>query len=365
MSSFFFIFAKMKKLLRILLLVVNVAFVALLWGSTFAGFVSPSKFVWFSMLSYGYFYLLIVNILFVLVWLSMARKECLVGIIGILVRFSFLPLFFQFGGTEEPTISEGSNCISVMSYNVHHFHGRDDNPELMDTNAMLFVNLVREEQPDVMCLQEFFVDGKVKVYDSLVNMGYKYSYGIHMNKRGVPAGVALFSKYPIDYVSNIDKSQKFYADIIKRESIVRIVCVHLDSYQLTEDDRRELELVAHGTWNDTIKQTIRKFSETILCHENDWNNQLKKTIEETERPLIMAGDFNDHPASFLYHKISGVLNDSYVEQGKGFCATYHGKFPDFRIDYVWHSDKLKALSYKRIKNNISDHYPIKVTLEIL
>jgi endonuclease/exonuclease/phosphatase family metal-dependent hydrolase len=52
-----------------------------------------------------------------------------------------------------------------------------------------------------------------------------------------------------------------------------------------------------------------------------------------------------------------------VEQGRGFGTTYHGYYPAFRIDYVLHSLEFKTLSYKRVKTDISDHYPVVVTLQ--
>ena len=81
-------------------------------------------------------------------------------------------------------------------------------------------------------------------------------------------------------------------------------------------------------------------------------------------PLIIAGDFNDTPASYIYQQATDLLSDPYVEQGRGFGTTYHGPYPAFRIDYILHSHDLEALSYKRIPSAISDHYPIVVTLRM-
>ena len=44
-----------------------------------------------------------------------------------------------------------------------------------------------------------------------------------------------------------------------------------------------------------------------------------------------------------------------------FGSTYNGNFPAFRIDYILFDDNFKALSYKRITSDISDHYPIVAT----
>jgi endonuclease/exonuclease/phosphatase (EEP) superfamily protein YafD len=87
-------------------------------------------------------------------------------------------------------------------------------------------------------------------------------------------------------------------------------------------------------------------------------------VENSRIPIIIAGDFNDTPASYIYQQATKMLCDPYVEQGRGFGTTYHGPYPAFRIDYILHSEDIKALSYKRIKTNISDHYPIVVQFDL-
>ena len=81
--------------------------------------------------------------------------------------------------------------------------------------------------------------------------------------------------------------------------------------------------------------------------------------------IVVAGDFNDIPSSWLYAQVSKYLNDTYRDKGIGICRTYNGNgFPHFRIDYVFHSKEFQTLSYKRIKTDISDHYPVITSLEL-
>ena len=62
----------MKRVIKAILLILNVVVLLLLVGSTLAGRVAPSRFIWFSLLSYGYLYFLIINIVFVVLWLIMS-----------------------------------------------------------------------------------------------------------------------------------------------------------------------------------------------------------------------------------------------------------------------------------------------------
>ena len=87
-------------------------------------------------------------------------------------------------------------------------------------------------------------------------------------------------------------------------------------------------------------------------------------VEESKLPIVLAGEFNDTPASYIYQQAKELLVDPYVEQGRGFGTTYHGPFPAYRIDYVLHTPDMEALSYKRVNTYISDHYPVVVNLRV-
>ena len=107
-----------------------------------------------------------------------------------------------------------------------------------------------------------------------------------------------------------------------------------------------------------------KIKKNVLNHEYEWNNDLAEVVKNRPLPLIVAGDFNDTPASHLYHKISHQLNDSYVEEGSGLGITYNDPFPTYRIDYIFHSKELNTLAYRRLVSDFSDHNGIVAVFEI-
>ena len=115
----------MRKVLRFILLVLNLIAALLLLLSTLAGFQPPSEFILFSMLSYGYFILLNINIAFILFWLLFKRWTFLISLAAIVLRYSFVPLFFQIGGAAD--VSDNAT-IKVMSFNAHHYNGRNTFP---------------------------------------------------------------------------------------------------------------------------------------------------------------------------------------------------------------------------------------------
>lgn len=351
----------MKKFFRFILLIVNVLFAAAMLLSTLSGTFAPSRFAAVSILSYGYFVLLLCNVLFIIIWLCMGRWEFLVSVAAIALRFSFVPLFFQVGGTAEADNSDDG--LRVMTFNTHGFSGLDsDTVMTRDSGAVLFLRLLDAEQPDVLCLQEFFIPPRMRLADSLAARGFRYHYGVHAANLASPA--IIFSRYPFARVQDMDRKSKFCVDIAKGGQEYRVCCVHLNSYQLTEDDIEGFEKLSHAQPDSTTHRLLKKFVTTTRQHECEWKEELLPLVQKSQVPLIIAGDFNDTPASYIYQKAAELLSDPYVEQGRGFGTTYHGPFPAYRIDYILHSPDLAAVSYKRVRTDISDHYPIVVQLKI-
>lgn len=346
----------MKKFFRGILLIINIVFVVALLLSTMAGRLAPHQFPKISILSYGYFPLLLVNLIFIIIWLCLSRWEFLLSTATIVLRWSFVPLFFQVGGTTDADPTD--HTLKVMTFNAHGFEGLDEDTLMTrDSGLVMFYQILRDEDPDVFCLQECFATSSNRLRDSLQQYGYIHQHGMHGSGRVSP--VVIFSKYPFDQVFYADKSSKLYADLTKNGHSVRICAVHLDSYQLDVDDLHELEKISHAELDkSSARRILNKFKETTQTHEQEWNDQLKPLIEKTTIPLIIAGDFNDTPASYIYQQITRHLQDPYVEQGRGIGTTYHGPYPAYRIDYIFHSSQLQTMSYKRVKTNISDHYPI-------
>lgn len=349
-----FLFDGMK-LIRGILFLINVLVAFLLLFSTLAGVVAPSRFVGFSLLSYAYVPLLLANVLFALWWMVRARWLCLLSIGVIVLRFSFVPLFFQTGGREEPREEAD---LKVMNYNLYHFSGRDGNLSPM-TGVSEFLRLVREERPDVMCLQECLPPAKAHLDDSLRRMGYRFRCFSPSNN-----ALRIYSRHRLSPVQGHKDDSYTVADIVMNGATVRLVGVHLASYHLGQQDLATMGHAARGRMDRDWLRLIGKLRRTVLLHERQYHDILQPLVDEWQGPLLVMGDHNDTPASYVYHQLTRRLRDTYTEYGSGFGTTYHGPFPVYRIDYQFHSPHLQALSYKRPRLDISDHYPVVATYKI-
>lgn len=353
------------KIVRKILLVINIILIVGLLLTTLGGHVAPSVTVLPGLLAYGYLPMLGLNVLMILVWLLMKRWECLLSIAAIGARYMLIPLFFQLGGTSKiPSADEHPAMVKVMSYNVRLFRGAQQQPTSTDSNAIDFIGMVRQYNPDVLCLQEYAAPKTVRITDSLVLMGYNHYYGSHTAKTGLPYGTVIFSRMPITYVNRID-GEKLLAEMMLDGRRFRICAIHMDSYRFDAADLDEIERVSHGDMSRGDGHTLDKVKETILCHEEEWNERIKPVVEASTMPMLLAGDLNDIPNSWLYTQIAKQMKDCFCEKGMGYSNTYNGGFPRFRIDMVFHSEGWQTLSYRRIKTEISDHYPVLTSLELV
>ena len=364
----------MKRILKLVLLILNAVAVLLLIGSTLAGQVAPSRFALFSLLAYGYLYLVIANVVFAVLWLALGSKWFLLSVAAVLVRYSYMPLYFQVGGTEALSAEAQAQeeVLKVLTFNVHHFQGIELNSELTDSNMKKFLELVEAEQPDLLAMQEYIGRGeRVHLTEELRERGYSQMTSGYDN--GSMTGEVIFSKLPLQRVVRIEGPAKLYANLLWGSDTLRLYCLHLSSYGLDANDHRQLHDLSHGDLQPSQLMadsgTLSKFRRTIRAHEEEWE-VLQPYFAAHEGLTLVAGDFNDPPASYFYQCCRRYFKDCYCEAGQGFSTTYHGLFtrrggsifPAFRIDMVLHSPDLEALTYKRIKTDISDHDPVVVTI---
>ncbi|MBQ8703172.1 MAG: endonuclease/exonuclease/phosphatase family protein [Bacteroidales bacterium] len=352
------------KVVRTILFILNVLLALGLVAATLGDLLPPSRSVLPSLAAYAYLPLLAANVLMIVLWLLLRRWTWLFSAAVIALRWSTLGFFFQVGGTAKaPAAEEHPYAVSLMTYNVHQFQGVENRPGQSDSNAVEFLALVRRHQPDVLCLQEFAAPKTLALTDSLTLMGYNHYYGVHTSRNGTPYGTVVFSRLPITYVTCLD-SEKLLVELHKEGQRFRVCCVHMDSYRFDASDREEIERMRHGEVQQSSRRMLGKVKETILSHEEEWTQRIKPVVTGSSLPMVLAGDLNDIPGSWLYRQIADVMEDSFCEKGRGMSITYNGGFPEFRIDMVFHGEGINTLGYKRIKTDMSDHYPVLTYLEL-
>jgi len=265
------------------------------------------------------------------------------------------------------------NTISILTYNVRLFDYYQWSKDTASWQKIL--NFVRDENPDVVCFQEFITLPGTRhdlksLKDALAPFPYSHVYYTDRVPRKINFGMATFSKYPIVHKEMIDFEESLngsvVSDIVINMDTIRIYNCHLQSIRLRKD------------YNDLIDSLIFNYSEKQLDELKYISVRMKEAyiqraeqveimashIKSSPYPVVVCGDFNDTPFSYAYHKLSRNLKDAFIESGSGIGSTFRGSLPYARIDYILYGSSFKANHYHSRKIQWSDHYPVSAYLTL-
>ncbi len=317
--------------------------------------------------------ILLANIIFVLYWFIRFNKLILIPVLSILIGWSILVKSFNISKSSTDGPKASPNDLRLMTYNVHSFSGlAEDKKKPVRTEIL---QLIKDQQPDVICIQEFFArkKGEFAMVDSLkqvLNTKFYYTFAVdNIDYEG--NGIAAFSKYPIvnkgliQLANKNSTNQCVFIDVKKANRIVRIYAVHLQSISFMPEDYQLIDSVSKAEESNlhSYKRIVSKLKNAFL-RRSEQVYLVKNHAKTSPYPFVIAGDFNDTPASFAVNKMSTGLKNAFCEKGNGFCTTYNGAFPNYQIDYILTSNQFEVINYKVFKKKLSDHYPVRADLRL-
>jgi endonuclease/exonuclease/phosphatase (EEP) superfamily protein YafD len=301
--------------------------------------------------------LIIANMLLLVYWL--VRRRWLFSLIPIVTLACCIPYsgtIFQFGfGNDKNSQQSG---LTIASYNVAMF-----NRETSGFIAQDILAEMRRQNVDVLCMQEYNeVSGDKKNSDS-----YKEYFPYMAVGRN---DMVIYSRYPIMNQKSISfeetNNSAMWADIDVKGNEFRVFNVHMQTTGINRTMHQAAKMQMNGGYevsnsrllnaiygNYTIGMLFRAGQAVTVANEK----------RSSEKPCIVCGDFNDVPYSFVYNTMLGNMVDGFKECGGGFMNTYRGKKP-VRIDYIFHDEALKGLTYYRGDITYSDHYPVFMKIAV-
>lgn len=239
--------------------------------------------------------------------------------------------------------------ITVMNYNVRLFNVFD----WIDDNQLKqnLRNFIIEQKPDIINMQEYRPDSIV------VLKGY-HKYEILTGNK-VRNGQAIFSRFPIINSGSIEfpntSNNAIFVDIKRGKDTIRIYNVHLQSMGIDPT----VEHIA----NENSKNLLKRVTRTFTMQQNQAEMFLKHK-KDCPYKMIVSGDFNNTAYSFVYNKIKGDLQDSFMEAGNGFGRTLNFDFFPVRIDFIFAEKDFTINGFKNFEINYSDHFPIMASLKL-
>jgi endonuclease/exonuclease/phosphatase family metal-dependent hydrolase len=350
-----------KRLSRNILLAVNIVVVIALLLAYLSIFIDPSFTAFPAFFGLAYPYIVAANIVMVLIWLAFRKWYLLISVCAIAVGFGYMHNFIRF--TNHGT--EVHHDLKVMSYNVRLFNFYEESER--DTHRKM-LQLLRKEDPGILCLQEYFVRGDPAAGEQKLKDGLGGNLQTHFKllKSGPSSryGIATISRYPIIYRGDIihpgSSSLTIFTDVVVDTDTFRIYNNHLQSFRLRRVQRTLLNDIAgeeQGGSMDNIAGLYRSLRLGFASRAAQVD-RVRRHIETSPYPVIVTGDFNDTPVSYTYHRIRHGLKDAFVEAGYGAGFTYRGKYPPNRIDYILYNEDIECSDFDIVKVKYSDHYPV-------
>ena len=154
-----------------------------------------------------------------------------------------------------------------------------------------------------------------------------------------------------------------------KDKNISVIVNHLESNKLDAHDKEVYTDMLKSPDENKVKSggkhLIKKLAEAMSIRGAQ-ADVISGYIENEYSPyMIVCGDFNDTPVSYVHNRISEKLQDAYIEAGNGPGITYNRNFLYFRIDHVMVGDAYRILECEVDDSmDASDHYPLKCKLEI-
>lgn len=353
----------MKKLFQLVIYILHAAVALATVISGYSYFIPPDLIKYVGIAGLLFPLLLLFNILFGLYWIFQLNIKVLLSLGSIALVLPQVNTLFQNFIRNEEVITEEK--ITVTTFNVrlfNHWHWiKEDVKELLP-------RLLDSLGSEIVGIQEYYQWVNTPVFD---DFRYKFIATSFKNKN---FGMAIFSKFPIKNKDVVyfeseaaeDRDGFIYADIQSPLGMIRVVCVHLVSFKLTNEDLEMVENPPIDKGSEHLKanffsviQKINKAFEKRAVQVRE----LKNFIIESPYPIILLGDLNDTPVSYTYKVLSGKLMDTFTQAGTGIGHTYNRTRYPFRIDYIFHSKEFSTVKHiVATRPLVSDHYPVTAVL---
>ncbi len=354
----------------IIVIPLNLLAVLALVFSLLAGSFAPSTTALFAVFGLMYPMIFIINLLMLMLLVFFKSKWLWLNILVLVAGSGNMLSNFQFS-TNKAIDDQG---LKVVSYNVQQFSkGSQEFTALTVKNDIL--NFLKEEDASVVCLQEFQSHDQnlyqpLKTLKDSLHAGTYYFESYYNPRYNYLSGLVIFSKFPAINKGKLkfEGSRTFgiYTDLLYGNDTLRVFNIHLANIRLVPED---IEFVMNRDSKDDMgfkahsKKIISKLSQAFRLREK----QIEYVIEilkTSPKHIILCGDFNDTPSSFVYHQLMNYLDDSFTQKGNGIGRTYAGDLPMLRIDYIMSSNSLEVSEYNRHKLRRSDHFPISARLKL-
>lgn len=306
----------------------------------------------------------------------MRSRFFLVPLIALLIGWKSISVFFAFNFSGEFKPEKEKDAVRIVSWNVARFRELKRNNNAGSQIRLKMLDFLKQQNADVLCLQEFFHSDNSLYYANLDvvknELNYPYCYYSRDDDGYLHYfGSVIFSRFPIidsgiiRYPRPTLPEALIFADIQLPNDTVRIYTTHLQSFLFKPADYARIESIKNqGDGMLGNSKTIFSKVRRGVIYRSFQANTVEQLLQDSPYPKILCGDFNDVPNSYTYFTVRGGMQDAFLEEGFGIGRTFNSISPTLRIDYIFADHDYDILQFKRDVKNYSDHNMIVADLKL-
>src|SRR5215203_603025 len=190
-----------KRFTKILFVVLNLFVAIIFLMACMAPYLDPQKWWLISLIGLGFAFIIVTLLAFIFFWLIFKPVYILLSIIPLLIGWKAIAVFFAFHNPGRFDYQKPRDVLRIVHWNVGRFTEWKRNNNKGSQTRLKMMDLIKEQNADVLCLQEFFTSTDTVYYNNLNHvmkeLGYPYyyySWDADGYKQWV--GQAIFSRLP-------------------------------------------------------------------------------------------------------------------------------------------------------------------------
>lgn len=369
--------SRYRRFTRIFFFLLNIVVAIIFLLACIAPYLNPKKWWFISLIGLGFAFIVVTLIAFLFFWLVFKPGYMLISLIVLVIGYKSISVFFAFHIPDKFDYEKPKDVLRVVQWNVARFTEWKRNNNKGSQTRLKMMDLIKEQNADVLCFQEFFSSTNPEFYNNLNHvmkeLGYPHYYYAYDNDGYLHwVGQVIFSRLPIvdsgliRYPRPSMPESLLHADILFNNDTVRIYTTHLQSVQFKRRDFESIERIKN-TEDGIVEESKNIFSKlkTGVVRRSSQADIVKERTRLSPHPYILTGDLNDVPNSYTYFTIKGdQLQDAFLMTGLGVGKTFSYIAPTLRIDYVLTSKDFSVKQFNRIIKNFSDHYMLVADVQL-
>lgn len=346
-----------KKYFSFMFLIITALVMILTFVGLYGGNVTPVGNTARAMLCFALPLLIMGNVIMLIFWLIRRRWIwAIFPFITLLCCIKYIGTLYQFGAL--PKDADEQSGVKIATYNVSSF-GREASGFI----AQDILTEMKNQKVDILCMQEYS--------DNNGDLKNTENYLKYFPYKAIGKGdMIIFSKYPIRTSKTIlfeqTNNSALWADVNVKGKMIRVYNVHMETTGVNSTMRHVAKSMMKGDEvnNNAIIEAIYGNYMFGMMVRAGQAIEISNEKRLSQLPIILCGDFNDVPYSFVYNTLKGELEDGFTECGSGFMTTFRGGKKSVRIDYIFHDKSMKGITYYKRDLTYSDHVPVFMKVQL-